>query len=89
MIAARYGTVIRFVVRVRWCNSPALIPHHLQARSHVRTCTVHRPLGRLLSWLMPEVALLSTNRNTKFPDLQEAYDVGEWLRVCMCVCVCL
>ncbi|PNW74921.1 hypothetical protein CHLRE_12g504350v5 [Chlamydomonas reinhardtii] len=34
-----------------------------------------RPLGRLLSWLMPEVALLSTNRNTKFPDLQEAYDV--------------
>ncbi|KAG2500907.1 hypothetical protein HYH03_001666 [Edaphochlamys debaryana] len=34
-----------------------------------------RPLGQLLNWLVPKAPLLSTNRNTKFPDLQEMYDM--------------
>ncbi|KXZ55885.1 hypothetical protein GPECTOR_2g1436 [Gonium pectorale] len=33
-----------------------------------------RPVGSLLSWLIPAMPLLSTNRNTMYPDLQEAYD---------------
>ncbi|GLC43766.1 hypothetical protein PLESTB_000905800 [Pleodorina starrii] len=34
-----------------------------------------RPLGSLLSLLIPRAALLSTDRNTMYPDLQAAYDV--------------
>jgi hypothetical protein len=39
---------------------------------------VLRPVADLLSWLIPTAAIVATERNTMYPELQECWDKGGW-----------
>lgn len=43
---------------------------------------VMRPVADLLSWLIPTAAIVATERNTMYPELQECWDKGGCLGCC-------